>query len=78
MNVGAVGCLRSIKNAIGVARRVLDNTEHSFLVGDLASDFAVKMGFTKESLETNTSHSVRATAYLYALIFKSVSEVPEL
>jgi len=57
MNVGSVGCLRSIKNAIGVARRVLENTEHTLLVGELATDFAVQMGFTKESLETNTSQN---------------------
>ena len=58
MNVGSVGCLRSIKNAIGVARRVLDNTEHSLLVGELATNFAVEMGFKKESLETETSTNV--------------------
>ncbi|MEJ1285118.1 aspartylglucosaminidase [Cricetulus griseus] len=34
MNVGAVGDLRRIKNAIGVARRVLDHTTHTLLVGD--------------------------------------------
>ena len=57
MNVGSVGCLRSIKNAIGVARRVLENTEHTLLVGELASQFAVQMGFEKESLETNSTQN---------------------
>ena len=33
-NVGAVGGLRRIKQAISVARKVLDNTDHTMLVGD--------------------------------------------
>ncbi|XP_076252467.1 N(4)-(Beta-N-acetylglucosaminyl)-L-asparaginase-like [Rhynchophorus ferrugineus] len=55
MDMGAVGGLRQIKNAIGVARKVLENTKHSFLVGELATDFAKTMGFPIESLETNYS-----------------------
>src|SRR5258705_320359 len=43
--VGAVGCLRRVKNAIGVARKVLEHTGHTLLVGELATDFAIKMGF---------------------------------
>lgn len=35
MNVGAVGCLRRIKNAISVARYVLERTHHTLLVGEL-------------------------------------------
>lgn len=55
MNVGAVGGLRRIKNAIGVARKVLENTKHTFLVGNSATDFALAMGFQNETL--TTSHS---------------------
>ncbi|XP_066154427.1 N(4)-(Beta-N-acetylglucosaminyl)-L-asparaginase-like [Euwallacea fornicatus] len=55
MNMGAVGGIRNVKDAIGVARRVLENTDHSFLVGSLAGDFAHKLGFPNESLETNYS-----------------------
>ncbi|XP_060532214.1 N(4)-(Beta-N-acetylglucosaminyl)-L-asparaginase-like [Cylas formicarius] len=55
MNMGGVGNLRNIKDAIGVARKVLENTEHSFLVGDLASTFATSLGFYPESLQTNYS-----------------------
>uniref|UniRef100_H2Z8A4 N(4)-(Beta-N-acetylglucosaminyl)-L-asparaginase n=1 Tax=Ciona savignyi TaxID=51511 RepID=H2Z8A4_CIOSA len=58
MNIGAVGCVRGIKNAIGVARRVLENTEHTLLVGNLAKDFAVEMGFKEESLSTNHSQQM--------------------
>ncbi|KOX75637.1 N(4)-(Beta-N-acetylglucosaminyl)-L-asparaginase [Melipona quadrifasciata] len=38
-----------------VARKVLENTKHSLLGGDLAADFAVEMGFKKESLQTEES-----------------------
>ncbi|KAF5270069.1 hypothetical protein FQA39_LY08481 [Lamprigera yunnana] len=58
MNMGAVGGLRRIKNAVGVARHVLENTEHSLLVGDLATDFAKQVGFKEESLSTNSSISM--------------------
>lgn len=52
MNVGAVAAMRDIKQASAVARHVLENTEHTLLVGDRATDFAVMMGFKKESLTT--------------------------
>nr|XP_012235186.1 PREDICTED: putative N(4)-(beta-N-acetylglucosaminyl)-L-asparaginase GL17147 [Linepithema humile] len=55
MDVGGVGGLRNVKSAISVARKVLENTKHSLLGGDLATDFAVKMKFQKESLQTNES-----------------------
>lgn len=58
MNMGAVAGLRSIKNAISVARHVLEKTKHSFLVGDLATQFAVQMGFIKESLTTSDSKKI--------------------
>lgn len=34
MNVGAVGDLRRVKNAIGVARKVLEHTTHTLLAGE--------------------------------------------
>lgn len=55
MNSGAVGALREIKDAVSVARRVMENTDHSLLVGSQATDFAVEMGFGRESLSTNVS-----------------------
>lgn len=58
MDVGAVGGLRNIKSAIKVARRVLENTKHSLLGGDLAAKFAIEMGFRNESLTTNVSHGM--------------------
>lgn len=61
MNMGAVGGIRNVKDAIGVARRVLENTQHSFLVGSLASDFAHNLGFPSESLDTNYSTGLYET-----------------
>lgn len=58
MNVGAVGALRRVKNAISVARHVLNHSYHSFLVGELATQFAEEMGFPIESLTTPTSKNL--------------------
>ncbi|CAK1578085.1 unnamed protein product [Parnassius mnemosyne] len=61
MNVGAVGALRRIKNAIGVARHILENTKHSILVGSQATQFAVQMGFNEQSLTTLESKKLWTT-----------------
>lgn len=34
MEVGAVGDLRRVKNAVGVARAVMEHTQHTLLVGE--------------------------------------------
>ena len=47
---GAVGALEKIKNAVSVARKVMDNTEHVMLVGAGALAFAKKMGFKEGEL----------------------------
>ncbi len=48
--VGAVGCLKRVKRAISVARKVLEQTQHTLIVGDDATRFAVRMGFAETSL----------------------------
>ncbi|XP_039276431.1 N(4)-(Beta-N-acetylglucosaminyl)-L-asparaginase [Nilaparvata lugens] len=58
MNVGAVGGLRSIKSAISVARKVMDQTKHTLLAGDLATQFALNLGFVPESLLTDYSYGL--------------------
>ncbi|KAM8808195.1 N(4)-(beta-N-acetylglucosaminyl)-L-asparaginase [Eudromia elegans] len=58
MEVGAVADLRRVKNAIGVARKVIEHTKHTLLVGESASLFAVRMGFPYEDLTTPKSLSV--------------------
>ncbi|XP_055854732.1 putative N(4)-(beta-N-acetylglucosaminyl)-L-asparaginase GE19290 [Episyrphus balteatus] len=58
MNIGAVAALRHIKHAARVARHVLENTQHTLLVGDQATQFAQTMGFKKESLSTPASKEI--------------------
>ncbi|XP_070769621.1 N(4)-(beta-N-acetylglucosaminyl)-L-asparaginase isoform X1 [Enoplosus armatus] len=58
MEVGAVADLRRIKNAIGVARAVMEHTDHTLLVGESASVFAENMGFIAEDLTTNKSLNI--------------------
>lgn len=54
-DVGAVAGLRRIKSAISVARKVLEHTEHTLLVGEMATQFAIGFGFKEESLTSNES-----------------------
>lgn len=58
MNVGAVAAMRNIKHAIAVARYVLWNTQHTLLVGERATEFALMMGFRNESLTTRASMNI--------------------
>lgn len=60
-DVGAVGGLRRIKQAITVARGVLEHTNHSLLVGDAATAFARDfLGLPEESLRTADSDAAHA------------------
>lgn len=58
MDMGGVASLGNVKNAIGVAKYVLKNTDHSLIVGDLATKFALELGFKEESLQTNYSKNL--------------------
>ena len=49
-DVGAVGCLKQIKRAISVARRVMESTQHTLMVGDDATRLAARLGFEETSL----------------------------
>ncbi|KAI1160668.1 asparaginase [Nemania serpens] len=55
MKSGSVAALRRVKNAIGVARAVLEHTTHTMIAGDFATDFAVSNGFVAENLTTADS-----------------------
>jgi len=55
MKTGAVAGLRRVRDAIAVARHVLEHTAHSLLVGDHATQFAVENGFREEDLSTPES-----------------------
>lgn len=54
-DAGAVGCLKRVKLAISVARKVMEETQHSLIVGDDATRFAARMGFTETSLTSVVS-----------------------
>ncbi|EDW60474.2 putative N(4)-(beta-N-acetylglucosaminyl)-L-asparaginase GD10667 [Drosophila virilis] len=58
MDVGAVAGLIGIKDAIRVARFVLERTSHTMLVGQGATNFAVAMGFRTDSLVTPESRAM--------------------
>lgn len=47
--------LHRVKNAIGVARAVLEYSSHSLIVGESATKFAIEMGFKEEDLHSNDS-----------------------
>ncbi|KAK7422477.1 hypothetical protein QQZ08_009465 [Neonectria magnoliae] len=55
MKSGAVAALRKVRNAISVARHVLEYTTHTMLAGDFATDFAIQNGFKAENLTTEAS-----------------------
>jgi N4-(beta-N-acetylglucosaminyl)-L-asparaginase len=52
---GAVGCLEDVAEAAAVAKAVLENTDHIFLVGAGAKKFALEMGFKAQNLLTEQS-----------------------
>jgi N4-(beta-N-acetylglucosaminyl)-L-asparaginase len=56
-NMGAVAGLRGIKDATKVARDVFRLTKHSMLAGDLATQFAVGLGYKKEDLTSDHSRT---------------------
>lgn len=60
MNIGAVAAMQNVKHAIAVARLVLENTKHTLLVGERATEFALQMGFENESLTTSKSRDMWA------------------
>lgn len=54
-NVGAVAALENTVHAISVARRVMEKTPHTFLVGEGATRFARDQGFPQRDLLTPES-----------------------
>ncbi|KAI5918720.1 asparaginase-domain-containing protein [Camillea tinctor] len=55
MKSGSVAALRRVKDAISVARAVLEHTTHTMLAGELATDFAISNGFIAQNLTTADS-----------------------
>jgi N4-(beta-N-acetylglucosaminyl)-L-asparaginase len=55
---GAVGALHRIKNAASVAKTVMERTNHTFLVGEGATKFAVDEGFKEMTLLTDKARRI--------------------
>lgn len=53
LRAGAVAALEDIKNPIGVARAIMEETEHVMLVGDKAKRFALSHGFPEADVYTS-------------------------
>ena len=51
-NLGAVAALENVIHAVSVARKVMEATPHTLLVGDGAAQFAFQHGFSREKLLT--------------------------
>eukprot|EP00246_Nothoceros_aenigmaticus_P015200 TRINITY_DN6207_c0_g1_i1.p1 TRINITY_DN6207_c0_g1~~TRINITY_DN6207_c0_g1_i1.p1 ORF type:complete len:161 (+),score=15.64 TRINITY_DN6207_c0_g1_i1:126-608(+) len=58
MEVGAVASLRFVKGAARAAKLVLQHTEHTLLVGDQASEFAISLGLPGP-VDLRTDESIR-------------------
>jgi N4-(beta-N-acetylglucosaminyl)-L-asparaginase len=58
LSLGAVGALRGFKNPISIARKVLEETPHTFLVGQGAEEFAFSKGFQRSILITDKSRKI--------------------
>jgi N4-(beta-N-acetylglucosaminyl)-L-asparaginase len=56
-NLGAVAALENVIHAVSVARKVMEATPHTLLVGDGASQFALQHGFSREQLLTPESEA---------------------
>ena len=54
-NCGGVAFLKNIKNAVAVARKVMEETPHHLLVGDGALQFAKQQGFTEQNMLTENA-----------------------
>jgi len=47
INAGAVAAVRNIRNPVSLSRKVMENSDHVFLVGEGANKFATLQGFEK-------------------------------
>jgi N4-(beta-N-acetylglucosaminyl)-L-asparaginase len=56
-HVGAVAALEDVVHAVSVARKVMEDTPHTLLVGEGATQFALQHGFHREKLLTPDSEA---------------------
>ena len=87
LDLGAVAAIQRVQNPISLARRIMNGTDHAFLVGEGADAFADSVGFPRceladllvgEALEqylADRSRPVQAPAKLFALPMGTVGAV---
>lgn len=78
---GAVGAMRGYKHPVSVARKVMENLPHVFLVGRGAELFAAEMGFERSDLLTQEAREVwehRLRANMPGLDLDRLAEQPDL
>lgn len=59
LNLGAVGAIQFVRNPITLARRIMEDSDHAFLVGKGAGAFADAIGFPRCTLDDLLSPSQR-------------------
>ena len=74
---GAVGAMQGYKHPISVARKVMENLPHVFLVGGGAGRFAAEMGFERCDLLTGEAHRVWEGRLRADLSEEAVSQLAE-
>ncbi len=58
LSLGGVAAVKGFKNPISIARKVLEETPHTFLVGQGAEEFALLKGFKRAIMITDESRKV--------------------
>nr|XP_054758577.1 isoaspartyl peptidase/L-asparaginase-like [Lytechinus pictus] len=72
LKCGAVACVNNIKNPISLARKVMEQTDHTLLVGHGANKFANEMGIEKVPTSDLVTEDARKTWEEYRKFKKTV------
>jgi L-asparaginase / beta-aspartyl-peptidase len=74
---GAVAGVRTMKNPITLARKVMEETPHLLLVGEGADRFARAMGFPKEELQSAEGRKRYANIMAGRQMLEGMGKVPD-
>jgi beta-aspartyl-peptidase (threonine type) len=77
LRAGAVGSVRGYMHVITLARRVMEETPHVFLVGDGAERFAQEMGLVRGDLLTSEAEAQWRQGLLHHFPDQDLSHLPE-
>lgn len=75
LGAGAVAGLKDIRNPISLARTVMEKSEHVFLTGNGASQFAIEQGF--EPVDNSYFHTEKRYKSLQELLKKEREPTPK-